>query len=124
MLSPVHVLLVSGAWRLRVPLRAQLLEEGYEVHAVATWDEAELLLRTRAIVPGAAVIDLEAADNPEAELRTLAKLVAPDRVVMLTSAAAALRRDEIVALGFAHVLARPYSIRDVVEAVKAIGREG
>lgn len=119
MLSEVDVLLVSGEWRLRAPLRAQLLEERDEVYAVETWDEAELLLRTRAVRPRVVVFDLEAETNPEAELRTLAKLVSPARAVILTRATA-LRRDEVEALGFVHVLVRPYSVSDVVQTVKRI----
>ncbi len=113
------ILLAGGAWRPRALVLAQLVEERYEVTAVETWDEAELLLRTRAVTPAVVVFDLEAEQHPEAALLTLARLADPRRVVVLT-ARSQLPPCDVRAKGVPHVLARPYSVGDVVATVAAI----
>ncbi len=114
---PTDVLLVSGDWRLRVPLRAQLAEDGYEVTALETWEEAEWLLRTRALAPRVVIVDVQEEANPEAVLRTLAT-VAAGRPVLVLTAPSVMPAAAVRALGFEAVLPRPFRIRDV-EAVVA-----
>ncbi len=113
------VLLAGGEWRPRALVLAQLEEAGVQVTAVETWDEAELLLRKHAVQPAAVIFDVEGETHPEAALVTLHKLVGPVRSLILTSGsvfpAAAVR-----GLGFDHVLARPYSVADVVAAARAL----
>ncbi len=115
------VLLAGGEWRPRALVLAQLLEEGYDVTAVETWDEAELLLRKRALAPDVVVFDLEDEQQPEAALTTLARLLAPARSIVLT-AASVLPGATVRSLGFERVLIRPYSVADVVRAVADAAR--
>ncbi len=110
------LLLAGGEWRPRALVLAQLLEEGYDVTAVETWDEAELLLRKRALRPDVVVFDLAEEPQPEAALATLARLLAPGRSIVLT-AATTLPGTTVRSLGFDRVLVRPYSVADVVRAV-------
>jgi DNA-binding response OmpR family regulator len=113
------ILLAGGTWRPRALILAQLKEEGYDVTAAETWDEAELLLRTHAVRSDATVFDVEGEGHPEAALATLGRLVGAPRVLVLTSPSqlpAATARS----LGFEHVLARPYSVGDVVAAVRTL----
>ena len=98
-------------------LRAQLLEEGFDVEAVGSWDEAELLLLRRVRKPKLVLYDLTGEPNPEASLRTLRRVLTADRVVVLT-AAGALSASAVGDLGFSRVLARPFSVQDVVTAVR------
>lgn len=113
----VDVLLVSGDWRLRVALRAQLVEDGYDVTALETWDEAEWLLSTGALAPRVLIVDVSEERNPEAILRTAATLAAGRPALVLT-APSILAPDAVRALGFADVLSRPFRIADV-EAIVA-----
>jgi len=115
------VLLAGGEWRPRALVLAQLVEEGYDVTAVEMWDEAELLLRKRPVKPAVVVFDLEGEPQPEAALSTLMKLADPARVLVL-STSGTLSADAVRARGFAHVLARPYSVGDVVIATTSIAR--
>jgi CheY-like chemotaxis protein len=116
------VLLAGGDFRPRALILAQLQEEGYDVTATETWDEAELLLRKGAVRPDAVVFDVEGEGQPEAALTTLARLVAPARAVILTSSSGVPAAD-VGRLGFELVLARPYSVGDVASAVgAALGR--
>ena len=115
------ILLAGGGWRPRALVLAQLQEDGYDVTAVETWDEAELLLRKRAVKPDVLVFDLEGEPQPEAALVTAAKLVDPARAVVLASAST-LHADTVRAHGFVHVLTRPYSVGDVVAAAGSVAR--
>ncbi len=116
----MSVLIIGREWRPRTLIRAELETAGYDVFAVDSWDEAELLLLKRAIRPSGVVFDLEGEDNAAASLRTLLKLVPPRRIVVLTQASA-MTAEEIRAVGPMMVLARPYTIADVVAAVGGIG---
>jgi DNA-binding NtrC family response regulator len=118
MISP-HVLLVGAEWHPRTMLRAQLIEDGMDVEAVGSWDEAELLLMRRALKPQLVLYDLAGEPNPEASLRTLARLVPTDRTIVLT-AAGVLSPEAVGALGFSRVFARPFSVQDVVTAVRRV----
>ncbi len=113
------ILLAGGAWRPRALILAQLKEEGYDVTAVETWDEAELLLLKHAVHPDAAVFDTEGEARPEPALATFARLLGPSRIVVLTSASQ-MPAEKLRVLGFEHVLARPYSVGDVVAAVRGV----
>ncbi|MDE3156625.1 MAG: hypothetical protein KGN76_16105 [Acidobacteriota bacterium] len=113
------ILLVSAEWRLRVAIRAQLIEEGFEVEAHEAWDFAELLLRSGARRPRLLIFDATAEDHPAALLRTLSHLMAPERVLVLT-APSLLAPADIAAVGFPHVLARPFSVSDVVSRAAQI----
>jgi len=115
------VLLAGGEWRPRALVLAQLVEDGYDVTSVATWDEAELLLRKRAVQPAVVIFDLDGEQQPEAALATAAKLVDPGKVVVLTTAGT-LPPDVARSHGFVHVLARPYSVGDVVRTAGTIAR--
>ncbi len=119
--SPVDekILLAGGEWRPRALVLAQLEEEGYDVTAVDTWDEAELLLRKRAIAPAVVIFDLEGETQSDAALSTLARLTDPARVLVLT-ASSTYDPGKARVRGFGHVLSRPYSVGDVVNAVKAM----
>jgi CheY-like chemotaxis protein len=114
-----RVLLAGGDFRPRALILAQLQEAGYEVTVAETWDEAELLLRKRALRPDGVVFDVEGERHPEAALVTLARLVPRHRALILTSASS-LPGTDVCALGFEHVLARPYAVGDVVKAVSAV----
>jgi DNA-binding NarL/FixJ family response regulator len=112
----MRLLIIGREWRPRTLVRAELQEAGHDVIAVESWDEAELLLLKHAIHPEAVVFDVEGEDNAPAALRTLVRFVPPARVVVLTQSSA-LPAGEVGAVGPVTVLARPFSVGDVVEAV-------
>ncbi len=115
----MHLLLIGREWRPRALIRAELQAVGYDVFAVGSWDEAELLLLKRAIHPDAVVFDLDAEENAPASLRTLTKFVPYERVLVLTQASA-MPATEVRAIGPMIVLARPFSVGDVVASVRGL----
>jgi DNA-binding NtrC family response regulator len=108
------VVLLGTEWKARALLRAQLIEEGFDVVATNTWAMMRRHLRP-GNKPRLAVVDVKSLDEPERVLRDLAMLMKPDRVLVLT-AAATISPSEIAALGF-RVLRRPLTIAAIVSAV-------
>jgi len=112
---PPDIVLLGAEWKTRALLRAQLIEEGFEVLATDTWPMMRRYLRPGA-KPRLALVDVKGLDEPEQVLRDLAALMKPDRVLVLT-AAATVPLAEISRLGF-RVVRRPLTIAAVVSAVK------
>lgn len=97
-LIPPDVVLIGPEWPTRALLRAQFVEEGYEV--VAT------------------IVDLHGLPEPHNVLAELRALIDPDRVLVVT-ALGTLTGDEIRRLGF-HAVSRPASVGEIVAAAEAL----
>jgi hypothetical protein len=115
--APPDVVLLSADWHIRVPLRAQLIEEGLEVLAADTWPMMREHLRPGA-KPRLVIVDLQGLPNPREVLDGLRVLMKPNRVLVLT-ALGSVASDEIEPAGF-RALRRPASIDDVVRAAKGV----
>jgi hypothetical protein len=107
------IVLLGAEWQPRALLRAQLLEEGFDVVATDTWSDMRRQLRPGS-KPLLAIVDLNGLPEPDRVLNDLRLLMKPHRVLVLvamgTVPAAAVER-----LGFASV-SRPVAIKDVVTA--------
>lgn len=117
-MSP-DILLIAAEWRPRALINAELLEQGFDVVAVETWDEAELRLRARAVRPRLTIFDVDGDDHPEAALTTLAQLVRADEVLVLTSESV-LPAARLAAMGYRHVLPRPFMIKAIVAQARTL----
>jgi ActR/RegA family two-component response regulator len=115
------IVLLSVDWHTRAPLRAQLIEEGFEVLATDTWPMMREMLRPGA-KPRLAIVDLQGLPNPREVLDGLRVLMKPDRVLVLT-ALGSVAAGEIEPAGF-RALRRPTSIDDVVRAAKGVDWTG
>ena len=111
---PPDVLLLSAEWPERALLRAQLIEQGYEVVAIDRWPIPRLYRRP-AMKPRVIVIDLRDLPDPRATLGEVPLILPPNRVVVLM-ALGTVSEDEVRQLGF-HVIDRPATVGDVVAAV-------
>jgi hypothetical protein len=105
--------LLAAEWQPRVLIRAQLIEEGFEVVATDTWPMMRRHLRP-GLKPRIAIIDLKGLTDAERVLNDVRVLMNPDRVLVLTALEAAPAADA-KGLGF-RVLSRPVAIEDVVRA--------
>ena len=114
---PIHVLLLATDWRTRAPLRAQLIEEGFEVAATDEWRDARRHLRPEA-KPRLVVVDLQGLPEADAVLRDLKVLMKPERVLAITAIGTA-SIESVRGLGFA-VVARPVSIGDLVASIRGL----
>lgn len=112
-------MLLALDWVARAPLRAQLIEEGYEVVAVDAWDAARSHLRP-GMKPKLVIVDLQGLENPESVLNDLRILMKPSHVLVLT-AMATIAPARVEDLGF-HVMRRPVSVGDIVTTTRTLLR--
>jgi hypothetical protein len=123
MRSPApDVVLLAAEWQPRALLRAQLIEEGFDVLATDTWTAMRRCLRPGS-KPALVIVDLQGLPEPDRVLNDLKVLMKPDRVLVLT-ALGTVAPNQIHALGF-RVVGRPIPIASVVAAAaSAIKEEG
>lgn len=110
---PPDIVLVGHDWNPRALVRAQLIEEGFEVLATDTWPDARrhLLAGT---TPRLVIVDLQGLPDAETVLNELTVLVGPQRVLIL-AAAATLPRETIEQFT-SNILARPVTVGEIVAA--------
>lgn len=118
-LIPPDVILLGPEWPTRALLRAQFVEEGYEVVATDAWPIPSQYLRP-GTKPGVVIVDLHGLPEPHEVLAELRALIDPDRVLVVT-ALGTLTGDEIRRLGF-HAVSRPASVGEIVAAAEALLR--
>jgi DNA-binding response OmpR family regulator len=112
-----EILLIAADWQFRALLRAQLLEEGFEVRSWPSLDYALAYLVRGGEPPQAIVLD---AESVEVESRKVSDLWrSAGRVPLLLCAGASSRVElDRQELPPATVLTRPFRIRDIVRAVQ------
>jgi DNA-binding response OmpR family regulator len=106
------IVLLSTEWQSRALLRAQLIEEGFEVVGTDSWAMMREHLGAEAPL---AIVDLQDLPEPAQVLTDLRAVMDPNHVLVLT-AMNTVSAESIERLGF-HVLERPISIGSVVAAV-------
>jgi hypothetical protein len=112
---PPDVVLLAAEWQPRALIRAQLIEEGYEVVATDSWQTMRRHLRP-GMKPRLALVDLKGLPDPVNVLNDLHVLMKPDRVLVLT-ALGTTPVSEIERLGF-HIVSRPVLIANIVGAAR------
>jgi hypothetical protein len=112
-MASADVVILGVDWQPRALLRAQLIEQGYEVIATDGWPG--MVVAFRVGLPRAAVVDLKNLVDAPAVLDELATLMPAGRVVVL-AAAGTMDRSEIERRGF-RVVSRPVDIKHVVDAI-------
>jgi len=113
------VVLLGVEWQPRALIRAQLIEEGFEVVATDTWPMMRRQL-TVAPKPRLAIVDLKGLPDPAAVLNDLRESMNPDRVLVLT-AMGTIEPGEVEHLGFRHI-DRPVAIGDLVNTAAQVIR--
>lgn len=114
---PPDIVLLGPEWPMRALLRAQLVEEGYDVVATDSWPIPGQYLRA-GLKPRLVIIDLHGLADPEDVLDEAAALLRPDRVLVVT-ALGTLAPDVVRRRGF-HLVARPATIGAIVAAASAL----
>jgi hypothetical protein len=111
------IVLLGPEWPTRALLRAQLLEEGYDVVATDAWPIPRPYLRPD-LKPRVVIVDLHGLQEPHKALDELRGVIEPARVLIVT-AIGTMTSEEIRRYGF-HVIMRPASIREIVAATAAL----
>lgn len=115
--DPPDVVLLSADRLVRAPLRAQLIDDGFEVIATDTWPMMRSHLRPGER-PLLVIVDLQALPDPSQVLRDLAVLMNPERVLVLT-ALGSIDAADVERRGFV-VVRRPVAIGSVVEVARVL----
>jgi len=110
---PPDIVLLGTEWQPRALIRAQLIEEGFEVVATDTWPMMRRQLRSGS-KPLLAIVDLKSLPDPENVLSALRAVMQPARVLVL-AALGTLPVSDIEAFGF-RTLSRPIAVQEIVEA--------
>ena len=121
MTHPSDVLLLSADRLIRAPLRAQLIEDGFEVIGTDTWPMMRRHLRPGS-KPRLAIVDLHDLPGADDVLRDLRVLMKPECVIVL-AAPGAIGAGDVEQFGY-RVLRRPVSIGDIVAAAREISLSG
>jgi DNA-binding response OmpR family regulator len=106
------IVLLDVHWPRRALLRAQLIEEGYEVVATDEWPTARTYVQAL-LKPRLVIVDLQELADAEGVLDELQSRIQPGHVLVLTALGTA-PPDELAKRGF-HALPRPATVSDVVE---------
>lgn len=114
-----EVLLIGENWRFRALVRAQLLEEGYDVTALPSLDAAMSFLRGGGRLPRVTVFDGQGLGAAEVELVDLRHMTGKAPILHcagLLSRYALAQEDSIAE----KVLFRPFSIGNVIDEVQKL----
>lgn len=110
------VVILGVDWQMRALVRAQLIEQGYEVVATDSWPT--MVGAFRPGLPRCAIVDLKNLPDASQVLDELAAFMPPPRVLVLC-AAGAMNPDDVKRRGY-RVMTRPTDIKHIVAAAAAI----
>lgn len=122
------IILIAREWKARAFIMAQLSEEGYGVRALQTLEEALMLLCRGMVRPRLIILDTLGQSLKEATLTDLQTL-AGDAPILVCTGPFDLARFDFEEAGFTNLLVRPFTVGDVMNAVrevignKAMGKE-
>jgi hypothetical protein len=111
------VVLLDPEWPERALLRAQLIEQGYEVIAIDAWPIPRLYRRP-GMKPRVLIIDLRGLPNLRETLDEVRFIIPPERVLVVT-ALGTMTGDDVRRLGFS-VIERPATIGQIVAAAASL----
>src|SRR5437764_909441 len=83
-LPPTDIVLLAAEWQPRALIRAQLIEEGFEVVATNSWPMMRRHLRP-GMKPRLVLVDLKGLPDPASILNDLRVMMKPGRVLVLTA---------------------------------------
>ena len=114
-----EILLIAADWQFRALVRAQLLEEGYQVRALPSLQVAATRMRSGGRSPRTTVLDAQGLAVNTETLSVLVRLAGEGPIVVCCSLLNRRRLAQVAALP-ARVLHRPFSVGDVVKEVQKL----
>jgi DNA-binding response OmpR family regulator len=117
------IILIAKEWKVRAFITAQLSEEGYEVMALRTIEEAVMLLDRGMVRPHLIILDTIGQGLKEPLLADLQAL-AGDVPILVCTGPFDLARFDFDEAGFINLLVRPFAVRDVVDKANQILARG
>jgi DNA-binding response OmpR family regulator len=112
-----HILIAGKDWQARALLRAQLLEEGFEVEAYETIPDALAALGPGANLPNLFIADVSASDGPSADVEALSSWARKVPIWIIASRTYIVEKG-LRGHGFEMILLRPVDVGELVEQIK------
>lgn len=111
------VLIARKNWQARALLRAQLLEEGFEVEACETIPEALARLPPGTDLPALLLADISASDEPAADVEALSAWSRKIPIWVIASRTYIVEKG-LHGHGFEMILLRPVDLGELVDQIK------
>ena len=112
-----QILIAGKDWQARALVRAQLLEEGFEVEAYETISEALTVLASARRPPDILIADISASNNPSREVEALASWSGRVRIWIIASRGFIIEKG-LEGHGFEMILLRPVDVGELVDQIK------
>ncbi len=112
-----RILLAGKDWQARALLRAQLLEEGFDVDAHETIADALATLPLAANVPDLFIADISASDDPSADVDALSAWSRRIPIWVIASRTYIVEKG-LRGHGFEVILLRPVDVGELVDQIK------
>ena len=112
-----QVFLAGKDWQARALLRAQLIEEGVNVEAYETVEEALGQLKLHPVLPALLVADISASDHPSADVECLTSWAKRIPIWIIASHTSGVKGG-LEGRGFEMLLFRPVDMGKLVEQIQ------
>jgi CheY-like chemotaxis protein len=112
-----YILIAGKDWQSRALLRAQLLEEGFEVEAHETIPEALSTLTEDGSLPSLLIADISASDEPSADVEALSAWSRNLPIWVIASRTYIIEKG-LRGHGFEMTLLRPIDVGELVDQIK------
>ncbi len=112
-----HILIAGKDWQARALLRAQLLEEGFEVEAYETIPDALAALGPGTNLPNLFIADVFASDDPSADVEALSAWARKVPIWIIATRTYIIDKG-LRGHGFEMILLRPVDVGELVEQIK------
>ena len=117
-----QILITGKGWQARALLRAQLLEEGFEVEACENIPQALATLGPGTNLPGLLIADISASDDPSADVEALSVWSRKVPIWIIASRTYIIEKG-LRGHGFGMVLLRPVDVGELVDQIKRRSEE-
>jgi CheY-like chemotaxis protein len=112
-----HIVIAGKDWQARALLRAQLLDEGFDVEAQETIPEALATLEPGTKLPDLLIADISASDDPSADVEALTAWSRKLPIWIIASRAYIVEKG-LRGHGFEMILLRPVDVGELVDQIK------
>jgi len=112
-----QIVIAGKDWQSRALLRAQLLDEGFDVEAHETIPEALVTLEPGTGLPDLFIADISASDDPSADVEALSAWSRKVPIWIIASRAYIIEKG-LKGHGFEMILLRPVDVNELVDQIK------
>jgi DNA-binding response OmpR family regulator len=112
-----QILIAGKDWQSRALLRAQLLEEGFEVEAHESIPDAIATLDTGTDLPDLLIADVSASDDPSADVEALSAWSRMVPIWIIASRTYIVEKG-LRGHGFEMIMLRPVDVNELVDQIK------